>query len=74
VACCLLVVTVLAFPVAAAAPTGVADGHRSGNATAAVTATVDGTAVASDDTFGGFTLGAALLAVIVAGSYRYLRD
>jgi hypothetical protein len=73
VACCLLVVAVFASPVAAT-PTGVADGQRSGNATAAVTATVDGTAVASDDTFGGFTLGAALLAVIVAGSYRYLRD
>jgi hypothetical protein len=74
VACCLLVILAGASPAVATTPE--ADGTpntTTGNATATETATPDRTGVASDGPFGGFTLGAAILAVVVAGSYRYLR-
>ncbi|SEO61489.1 hypothetical protein SAMN05216388_101585 [Halorientalis persicus] len=74
VACCLLVILAVASlltATAAATPTVATDGQPPGNATE--TASVDRTVIASDGTFGGFTVGAAILAVVVAGSYRYLR-
>jgi len=78
--CCLLVlVAVLSLPGAASATATVTDdpGSRTpgnGTETATEPATPEVTVIASDGTFAGFTLGAAILAVVVAGSYRYLRD
>jgi hypothetical protein len=76
VACLLLVIATVISPAAATTPTVPADdapAQTAGNGTATATATPDRTVNASDETFGGFTLGAAILAVVVAGSYRYLR-
>ncbi|WP_424018970.1 hypothetical protein ACOZ4N_05735 [Halorientalis pallida] len=76
-ACCLLVI--LAIVSTAGVVTGRATDGTSTTAaatdttTATETATPDRTVMASDGTFGGFTLGAAILAVVAAGSYRYLR-
>ncbi|SDE81665.1 hypothetical protein [Halorientalis regularis] len=76
-ACCLLVILAI-VPTAGVVTAGAPDGASTAatttvNATATETATPDRTVMASDGTFGGFTLGAAILAVLVAGSYRYLR-
>ena len=82
VACLLLVIATVLSPAAATATTVSPDGSSDpppGNGTGteptttSTPTTPDGTVIASDGTFGGFTLGAAILAVLVAGSYRYLR-
>lgn len=75
--CCLLVLATCTSPVLGASgatadePTPEA---RTVGATPTTSPTPHETVVATDGTFGGFTLGAALLAVVATGSYRYLRD
>ncbi|MFB6083035.1 MAG: hypothetical protein ABEJ94_02180 [Halorientalis sp.] len=73
----LLVVAVLSTGVVASTATAAdgPDGRTPGNGTVTATAetTPAATVIASDGTFSGFTLGAAVLAVVLAGSYRYLR-
>ena len=73
---CLLVLAVGASGgVAATATPGTpTPGGASSAATVTPPSITDGTAVATDGPFGGFTLGAGLIAILVAGGYRYLRE
>ncbi|AQL41233.1 hypothetical protein BV210_00245 [Halorientalis sp. IM1011] len=73
----LLVIVVVLSPTASATAATVTDdpgGQTPDDGTVTETATPDVTVIATDGAFAGFTLGAAILAVVIAGTYRYLRD
>ena len=73
----LLEIVVVLSTTVAATPAAVTDdpgGQTPDNGTVTETVTPEVTVIATDGAFAGFTLGAAILAVVIAGTYRYLRD